>query len=84
MVRMIMHGCNGRMGKMIAGIVAEDPDIEITAGVDLNTASDGSFPVVDSIEKITSPADVVVDFGNASAVDKVIDWCVEKKIPLVE
>ena len=79
-----MHGCNGRMGKMIAGIVADDPDIEITAGVDLNTASDGSFPVVDSIEKITSPADVVVDFGNAAAVDKVIDWCVEKKIPLVE
>ncbi len=84
MVKMIMHGCNGRMGKMIAGIVSEDPDIEIVAGVDLNTASDGSFPVVDSIEKIIQPADVVVDFGNSSAVDKVIDWCVEKKIPLVE
>ena len=84
MVKMIMHGCNGRMGKMITGIVAEDPDIEISAGVDLNTESDGSFPVVDSIEKITSPADVVVDFGNSAAVDKVIDWCVTNRIPLVE
>ena len=84
MVKMIMHGCNGRMGKMITGIVAEDPDIEISAGVDLNTESDGSFPVVDSIEKITSPADVVVDFGNSAAVDKVIDWCVANRIPLVE
>ena len=79
-----MHGCNGRMGKMIAGIVAEDPDISIVCGVDLNTASDGTFPVVDSIEKVNTDADAVVDFGNAVAVDKVIDWCVEKNIPLVE
>ncbi len=84
MTRMSMHGCNGRMGKMIAQIVNEDPDIEIVAGVDLNTESDGSFPVVDSIEKVTQPADAVVDFGNAAAVDKVIDWCVSRKIPLVE
>ncbi len=85
MVRMIMHGCNGRMGKMISQIVDEDPDIEITAGVDINTASDGKFPVFDRIEKVdAAAADVVVDFGNASAVDKVIDWCVANKIPLVE
>ncbi len=84
MTRMIMHGCNGRMGKMIAQIVNDDPDIEIVAGVDLNTESDGSFPVVDSIEKVTQSADAVVDFGNAAAVDKVIDWCISRKIPLVE
>ena len=84
MTDMIMHGCNGRMGKMIAGIVADDPDIRIVAGVDINTKENGSFPVYDSIEKITEHADVVVDFGNASAVGKVIDWCVANKIPLVE
>ncbi len=84
MVKMIMHGCNGRMGKMITQIVSEDTDIEIVEGVDLNTEADAGFPVVDSIEKVTAAADVVVDFGNASAVDKVIDWCVDKKIPLVE
>lgn len=84
MVRMIMHGCNGRMGKMIADIVSSDPDIEIVEGVDLNTDASLGFPVVDSIEKITKQADVVVDFGNASAVDKVIDWCIANKTALVE
>ena len=84
MTDMIMHGCNGRMGKMIAGIVADDPDIRIVAGVEINTEENGSFPVYDSIEKITESADVVVDFGNASAVGKVIDWCVANNVPLVE
>jgi len=85
MVRMILHGCNGRMGKMIEGITDNDPAIEIVCGVDINTdASSGKYPVVDSIEGADTSADVVVDFGHASAVDKVIDWCVDKNIPLVE
>ena len=81
---MIMHGCNGRMGRMIADIVSKDPDIKIVAGVDINTEGTSDFPVYDSIEKVAEKADVVVDFGAASAVGKVIDRCVEKKIPLVE
>ena len=69
---------------MIAGIVTEDSDISIVCGVDINTASDGTFPVVGNIAEASADADVVVDFGNSSAVDGVIDWCVDKKIPLVE
>ncbi len=83
MVNMIMHGL-GRMGKMIVDIVANDPDITIVEGVDLYTDGGVAFPVVDSIEKVTQKADVVVDFGNASAVDGVIDWCVANKVALVE
>ena len=29
MVKIIMHGCNGKMGQVITGIVAGDPDAEI-------------------------------------------------------
>lgn len=84
MVRIIMHGCNGRMGRMITGIVADDPDVEIISGVDINTECANSYPVVDSIEKADKSADAVVDFGNAAAVDKVIDWCSANGVPLVE
>ena len=35
MVRVIMHGCNGHMGQVITGLIKEDPDIEIVAGIDL-------------------------------------------------
>ena len=37
MTNVIMHGCNGRMGQMIAGLCANDPDITIVAGVDTYT-----------------------------------------------
>ena len=35
MVKMIMHGCNGRMGQVITGIAAGDPDVESVAGIDV-------------------------------------------------
>ena len=35
MTRVIMHGCNGHMGQVITGIVAEvDADAQIVAGID--------------------------------------------------
>ena len=35
MTKMLLVGCNGRMGKVITELAAEDPQIEITAGVDV-------------------------------------------------
>ena len=31
MIKVIMHGCNGKMGQTITGIIAEDADVEIVA-----------------------------------------------------
>ena len=84
MTKMIMYGCNGRMGKMITGIVNDDPDITIVAGVDLVTTANEGYPVYDDINKVKEQADVVVDFGNAKAVDGLLDWCLANKMPLVE
>ena len=84
MVNIILHGCNGRMGRMITGLAAEDPDIKIIAGVDIAGGQQSDFPVVTDITEVSEKADAVIDFGNASAVGKVIDYCAERRIPLVE
>lgn len=33
MVRAIMHGCNGKMGRAITTLAKEDAEVEIVAGV---------------------------------------------------
>jgi len=83
MVRMIMHGCNGRMGQMITKIVAGDPDITIVAGVDIYTEQKNDYPVYASLAEVAEEADVVIDFGNASATDGLVATCLDKKLPLV-
>ena len=32
MVRVIMHGCNGRMGQVITEMIAKEAEMEIVAG----------------------------------------------------
>ena len=83
MVKIIMHGCNGRMGRVITDLVAGDSDAQIVAGVDKFGENTSGFPVFDSIEKCDVDADVIIDFSNAAAVDGVIKYSVEKQIPVV-
>lgn len=37
MIKIMMHGCNGKMGRMITEIVKNDENAVITAGVDTYT-----------------------------------------------
>ncbi len=83
MIRILMHGCGGRMGQVVSGLASADPECTIVAGVDPMTRGDQAYPVFSHIQDCTVPADVIVDFAVASAVDDLLDFAVEKKIPLV-
>ena len=83
MTRIIMHGCNGHMGRVITDICAQDEEVQIVAGVDPYTAVDNDYPVFEKIEDCDVEADAIIDFSNAAAVDAVVDYSVSKKIPVV-
>lgn len=83
MVKIMMHGCNGKMGQTISRIVKEDSDAQIVAGIDKYMGIANEYPVFESIEKCDVEADVIIDFSNAAAVDGLLDYCAEKKIPVV-
>lgn len=83
MTRVIMHGCNGKMGQMITQIIAEDAEIEIVAGIDASDHIKNTYPVFTDIADCDVEADAVIDFSTATAVDKLLAYCVEKSIPCV-
>ena len=83
MTKIIMHGCNGKMGQVITGIAADDPEIEIVAGIDITGDRGNSYPVFTDINDCDVEADVIVDFAAAAAVDALLDYSVKKHIPVV-
>ena len=83
MVKIIMHGCNGKMGQVITGLVADDPNAQIVAGIDIADNRDNGYPVFTDIDACDVPADVIIDFAAAVAVDKLLDYSVKHKIPVV-
>ena len=83
MTKVIMNGCNGRMGQVITGLVKQDEAVEIVAGIDQYDGVKNDYPVYTSIEDCEVEADAVIDFSNAAAVDGLLDYCVKRQIPVV-
>ena len=67
MTRIIMHGCMGRMGTVIEGLLENDQEAAIVAGVDIIDNGNKSYPVFTAISKF----------------DALLDYAVEKKLPVV-
>ena len=82
MIKAILHGCCGRMGKMITQIAAGDDMIGIAAGVDALGDQYDSFPVYRSLDECPD-ADVLIDFSNAAAMDGLFAYCGKKNLPAV-
>ena len=64
MVRAIMHGCNGHMGRVITDICKNDENIEIVAGIDLFDGIENDYPVFKTLDDCDVDADVIIDFCN--------------------
>lgn len=83
MTRIIMNGCNGKMGQVISRLVDEDKDVEIVCGVDINTEKKNSYPVVGSIDEFEGDADVVIDFSHPSCLTNILSYCKRKNTPVI-
>lgn len=78
-----MHGCNGHMGQVISDLAAQDAEVEIVAGIDIADNGKNSYPVFTDIEKCQVEADAIIDFSSAGAVDSLLDYSVQRQIPVV-
>ena len=83
MTRIIMHGCNGKMGQAISRLLENDANAEIVAGIDQNTAQNFSYPVFSSLDTCDITADVIIDFSIAAAVDGLLTSAKQKNLPVV-
>lgn len=83
MTRIILTGCNGRMGKVITELAKADPEIGIVAGIDVAGEPVGSYPVYGSFGEAKEEADVIVDFSSPKAFDTMMDYALVHQIPVV-
>ena len=83
MITVLLNGACGHMGRVVASIVNNDPDVRIAAGIDLYGSDYADFPVFKTLSECTEPADVIIDFSTARAVDELVAYGVERSIPMV-
>ncbi len=84
MLNIILHGCNGKMGKTLQKIISEDPHMSVLAGIDRNISEEPvPFNFYMSPLDCEIKADVVIDFSNHSAIEELLSFCLRTKSPVV-
>lgn len=81
MIRIIIHGVNGYMGRVLTQLISESEDVEIAAGIDINRPEQFDYPFFTDLDSCDAEGDVLVDFSVAKAVDSVLDYCERAKVP---
>lgn len=82
MIKAILCGASGKMGKFIASSTENDKDIEIIAGVD-RVNNGATFPIYNQLKDINLSADVLIDFSSTALLDDIIEYATAKKLPVV-
>lgn len=83
MTKIILVGCNGKMGKAVSSSISNFIDLVIVAGVDAFGKANEGFPVFETIEQCNIKADVVLDFSRPTSLETLLKYSKDMKLPLV-
>lgn len=83
MIKVILHGCNGRMGQMLSTLIAADEEMTVVAGIEPSGEKKNDYPVYKNFDGLKEKADVIIDFSTASAIDGLLNYCEKFHMPLV-
>lgn len=83
MLKIIISGCNGHMGRVVESLCTADPQVEIAAGFDILGSTDRDYPVFASPSQFTGNADAVIDFSSPAALDSLLEFAKTTKTSLV-
>lgn len=78
MIKVILNGACGRMGREVEKLVCAADDMELCARVD--KFGDDCFV---SLSEYTGEADVIIDFSHHSSAQELLEYATERKIPVI-
>lgn len=82
-MKIILNGCNGRMGKVLQTQIAATDGLTVVAGIDRMTDPASDFPQFTSLAACTEAADVVIDFSHYAGLPALLTDAVKKGLPTV-
>lgn len=83
MQKIIISGCSGHMGHVVADICGKDPEVEVVAGFDILSGEEFPFPVYANPALCEVEADAVIDFSHPAALTPLLGFCTRNHVPAV-
>ena len=83
MIKILVNGCNGKMGHVVCDLIKENEELDIIAGFDRTASNSSKFPIFNNIDDINVKPDVIIDFSLPVATLNILKYAKTNKIPIV-
>lgn len=83
MIKVLINGCNGRMGQVLVNEIDRFPELLLIGGFDIHDEGKNTFPVYSNIEDIKEKPDVIIDFSIPVSTFNILNYAVNQKVPIV-
>lgn len=83
MIKILLSGCNGKMGQVITRLAEQYDDLSIVAGYDIADSGKNPYPVYPDLSKCSIRPDVLIDFSNPAALESLLTFATSREIPVV-
>ena len=83
MIKVLINGCNGKMGQEVLNAINNNENFEVLNGVDIKENHDYIFPVYTNTDEIKEKPDVIIDFSVPVATMKILEYAKENNVPIV-
>ena len=82
MLKIIINGYSGSMGKVLTKCANEDSELEIVCGASKDDL-DVPFKTYHKMSDIEESADVIIDFSHHSTIEDTLSYAIKTKTPIV-
>ena len=83
MIKVLVHGSNGKMGGHVISEIAKSDDMELFCGVDPKSTGCENYKYYDSFDKVGGKPDVIIDFSFHTLVKSVLDYATKVECPVL-
>ncbi len=83
MIKVVVSGALGRMGKRLQVLINLDKKLETIGGIDQTRGVFDGVEVFTEPEEIVKSGDIIIDFSSPELTVKVLDECVKASKPIV-
>ena len=83
MIKILLNGINGRMGKTIENLSLNYDNLKISCGVDNVVTKNSTTPTYQNINDVKEDVDVIIDFSHPNSLDELLDYAIKNKIGIV-
>ncbi len=83
MIKVMVSGCNGKMGKELINSIDNFEGFVLVSGFDFKDIGINTFPVYNNISQISQTPDVIIDFSFPVCTLEILKYATKSKVPIV-